>query len=677
MPKKISQKEIDKQAEKELKTVQQQCRILEETRKAYNEKAQFCLKHQKKNIDLLKQEYEELNLVVTLTKGQRYALQDHNNVKDLQELIQAQDCYNALIAHERSVMNKQDAQIKEMKEKITKQKLTISGTKGDEEIQRTQRRIKLLETHLHYITTKYNMTVKVNAKLRGEINDLRFQRTAFDSFYQKLMKELTNQKAIIDTVIEHSSVAHEQRCVLCPAQLRLQKHGFKADDLCPFEAFSAGDVVIPMDVGERAQEVLDDGDQSLIFFVEEPRNSSKDCRMLSLRCFHRASEEGSSSSLGWIRLMSWGVDNKNCSILLVLEWKLHENYAVGVILWQVIKAETEARIKAMKERRAKDIHLYNLEIKELIRIFDHEYKLKGFRQIKSFDRSQLEDEKMRLKREALTKEKALKAKQDSTDLYQATYDQLLELSGEEGLDVLMEQFLDNEEKNFANFSFMNELNNEIESLQDKIKAIEDEIVNLKSQQNQASEQRHLTIKELEAKIQKTTEDADSCEQAYKENNKILDQLISALEDLFYATSCDPTPIKQLLGESNGITSLNMMQYFSVIESKANELLQIQTYLLIKDLSDEESPPISLNPFLGGSELLSFVIPIQISSPIIAREDDTESPDDFDPKIMDFDGLQTMVCMDLTNRHQFTKTSSVHSHRGESKYLRDKKKALTA
>lgn len=51
-----------------------------------------------------------------------------------------------------------------------------------------------------------------------------------------------------------------------------------------------------------------------------------------------------------------------------------------------------ARMAAMKDRQQKDISQYNLEIRELERIYAHETKLKSFLLIKLNDRLEFEEQ---------------------------------------------------------------------------------------------------------------------------------------------------------------------------------------------------------------------------------------------------------------------------------------------
>lgn len=56
------------------------------------------------------------------------------------------------------------------------------------------------------------------------------------------------------------------------------------------------------------------------------------------------------------------------------------------------RLEAMARMAAMKDRQQKDISQYNLEIRELERVYDHETKLKSFLLFKLNDRTEFEEQ---------------------------------------------------------------------------------------------------------------------------------------------------------------------------------------------------------------------------------------------------------------------------------------------
>lgn len=70
----------------------------------------------------------------------------------------------------------------------------------------------------------------------------------------------------------------------------------------------------------------------------------------------------------------------------------HERAELSLQFPSVCRVEALARISAMKERRFKDIAQFNIEFRELERIYNHETKLKAFMFIKLVDRSEFEEQ---------------------------------------------------------------------------------------------------------------------------------------------------------------------------------------------------------------------------------------------------------------------------------------------
>ena len=57
------------------------------------------------------------------------------------------------------------------------------------------------------------------------------------------------------------------------------------------------------------------------------------------------------------------------------------------------------------------------------------------------------------------------------ETYEEAYERIKAITGEEDMDLIVEKFIEVEDRNFANFNFVNEQNNEIESLQEKIQDV--------------------------------------------------------------------------------------------------------------------------------------------------------------------------------------------------------------
>ncbi|KAL0610778.1 Coiled-coil domain-containing protein 63 [Plecturocebus cupreus] len=296
------------------------------------------------------------------------------------------------------------------------------------------------------------------------------------------------------------------------------------------------------------------------------------------------------------------------------------------------RAEAMARMAAMKDRQKKDISQYNLEIRELEHLYAHKNKLKSFLLVKLNDRSEFEEQAKRA--EALkAKTHVKKSKGESFESYEAAHLQLLRLAGCGNLNELIEDFLAKEEKNFALFMYVTELNNDIEMTHKRIQRIQDEIMPLRSQQKSSHDDSRSVPRQLEDKLKKTTEEADMYESKYREVSKTLELLKNSVEKLLRKINCDASKIQVQLGETEEVTDIKLLQYFAIIEKKTSDLLLLETYRRILEVEGAETevlPPF-VNPLWGSSALLKSPEPIKVIPPVLGddpfsdRLEDVEQP----------------------------------------------------
>ncbi|XP_041377730.1 coiled-coil domain-containing protein 63-like isoform X2 [Gigantopelta aegis] len=256
--------------------------------------------------------------------------------------------------------------------------------------------------------------------------------------------------------------------------------------------------------------------------------------------------------------------------------------------------EAQTKMIILKEKADKDMQQHNAEMKELVRIIDHDRKLKEFMGIKGQERQ--EDPQLvawRQKKEAQEAERKKESQEDSVESYEAAFEKIKEMTGEDDLDLLVERFIEVEDRNFALFNYVNEQNNEIEKLNEDIQSIHEEIEKFKAQGIELETQRKHILKNLEEKQNKASAEADEFEMKYKEVSKILDQLKAGIDSLFNKINCDRSAIDSMLGAATGVTDGNMIQYLGIIEQRTNELLAIQTYINNKDPDKYETKPVGL------------------------------------------------------------------------------------
>ncbi|XP_048957559.1 coiled-coil domain-containing protein 63 isoform X2 [Canis lupus dingo] len=513
----LSEKVTERLAEAELRKLRPQFRKMVESRKSFNFRSQQKISSQHKEIKALQGEQNENTLLSSLIKSSKNLALNEKNYMELCFLLKTKE-YEALIKSMKVLLAELNEKIVQMEKKIINQKQIFAKIQEANNPRKLQKQIHVLETHLNLVTMHFDKKLTTNAKLRKEIEDLRYEKAAYDNAYQKLQRLLERQKLCLlmqkkttNVAIEQSAQANEQRL------------------------------------------------------------------------------------------------------------------------------EAMARLK---DRQQKDIAQYNLEIRDLERVYAHETKLKSFLLIKLNDR--LEFEEQAKKEEALKAKKHRKTgKGESFESYEVAHLRLLKLTKDGNLNQLIDDFLAKEEKNFARFTYVTELNNDMETMHKKTQRIQDEIIFLRSQQKSSHDDNCSTLKQLEEKLKKTTEEADMYENSYKEINKTLEYLKSSVENLFKKINCDATEILGHLGETGKITDNNLPQYFAIVEKKTNDLLLLESYKRILELEGAETdmPPF-VNPFWGSSALLKPAEQVKVIPPVLGADPFSDKLDEDQP--LDHSSLQQLV-----------------------------------
>uniref|UniRef100_UPI00398ED19B coiled-coil domain-containing protein 114 n=1 Tax=Pristiophorus japonicus TaxID=55135 RepID=UPI00398ED19B len=286
--------------------------------------------------------------------------------------------------------------------------------------------------------------------------------------------------------------------------------------------------------------------------------------------------------------------------------------------------EAQTKMLQLKEKAEKDLALHAAEVKELQRVIDHDRKLKEFMGIKTQERSS-EDEALhgtykRDHEDSVRKRKD--AKEESVEAYEAAFQQIRALTGEDNLDVMVATFIEVEDRNFALFNYINEQNSEIERLQEEIADIQAQIEAFKSQEVQLEEERKVNLKKLETQQEEASKQSEEYESVIKGLRKILDQLKAGIESLFNKMNCDRSILDEMLGSSCGIRDNNVMQYLGLIEQCTNELLSIQSYLTSKDY-DKPYDPREAAMLLMGQNLDNPTQPVYIEPPTTGNDYDSD------------------------------------------------------
>ncbi|UJR15601.1 hypothetical protein I4U23_002537 [Adineta vaga] len=224
------------------------------------------------------------------------------------------------------------------------------------------------------------------------------------------------------------------------------------------------------------------------------------------------------------------------------------------------------------------------EMRELERQISHDRKLRDFMKLKSQERH--EDEELvtyRKRREAEAAEKRRKEKEEhSIEAYESKFKQIQEISREPNLEKLVDRFIEVEDKNFALFNYVNELNNRVETLQEQISDIKKEIRHFEGQGVELESQRQKLLNKIEHKCTQADKTANEYQEKSQATRKVLDQCRTGVDSLFKKIGCDRRQIDQLLQSHEGVTEDNILKYLGIVEERTNELLTAQATIAAKE-----------------------------------------------------------------------------------------------
>lgn len=261
-----------------------------------------------------------------------------------------------------------------------------------------------------------------------------------------------------------------------------------------------------------------------------------------------------------------------------------------------IRDEAQHRMASLRERADREMAVYNAEIKDVKRILEHDRKLRKFMTTKAEDRASILEDELMVR--ALKKYEAqLNGLQQETSKFEEIFDKIKEATGIEDTDTLVESFIENEDRNFALYNYVNNMNTEIENLKDDIRRLKDEIELIKKEGVDSDVHRKEILNELEQKMVEVTDELTLVNKEYKASRRQLELLKPKVESVFNSIECDRSSIAELLGIGVSIDDNNIMQYLGIIEQKCNELLQNKALEKIKKLN-ESGGDISVDGLQG-------------------------------------------------------------------------------
>nr|XP_020859110.1 coiled-coil domain-containing protein 114 [Phascolarctos cinereus]XP_020859111.1 coiled-coil domain-containing protein 114 [Phascolarctos cinereus]XP_020859112.1 coiled-coil domain-containing protein 114 [Phascolarctos cinereus]XP_020859113.1 coiled-coil domain-containing protein 114 [Phascolarctos cinereus] len=266
------------------------------------------------------------------------------------------------------------------------------------------------------------------------------------------------------------------------------------------------------------------------------------------------------------------------------------------------REEAKLKLSQLQEKLDKDLSQYNAELQVVQRQICHLEQLHNFLVTKNQERV-VDDAVMmaRRKREQEVAEGLRKTSLEKAILqYEEVLEKLGEITGHSQADDILKTYLENEERNFAVFTFINEQNSEMEKLAEEIQQIQDALAQLTLAQEEAEQgSKRQQLDALEQRKVDLAKEAEAVEARQDKMSKTLDQLKAATKSLFYKAKCDDTRLKELLGGSHMGTKI-MELLLSLIEHRVMDLLAAQAFASSLE-SSSYNPQSTALRLLGQSE----------------------------------------------------------------------------
>uniref|UniRef100_A0A8C3KNY7 ODAD1 central coiled coil region domain-containing protein n=1 Tax=Calidris pygmaea TaxID=425635 RepID=A0A8C3KNY7_9CHAR len=143
--------------------------------------------------------------------SRRNVMLDDRNCREVRCLLQTKYQYDSLIRDRKALLADLDNQILELEKKIVRENEIAGKVKQANSSKQLQKQIETLESRLNNVTVRFDTILTRNNKLREEIETLRICKATLDNFYLKLHKKLDQQWTRMNTAVEQSTQAYEQR----------------------------------------------------------------------------------------------------------------------------------------------------------------------------------------------------------------------------------------------------------------------------------------------------------------------------------------------------------------------------------------------------------------------------------------------------------------------------------
>jgi len=234
--------------------------------------------------------------------------------------------------------------------------------------------------------------------------------------------------------------------------------------------------------------------------------------------------------------------------------------------------EAEQKMATLQDRNQKDLAQFNMEYKELMRQLDHDNDLKKFLLDKAQERWELA-EALGNERKKNFEAKSERNAEQTLKEYLNAFKEIKKITGETENEKLVERFIEMEDQNFAMFSYVNEINNQLEQQTDNIKMLENQISTHRCDAEEIIENKNAELAQLACQYENKLKLESETSKTIKEQSDLLFELKKGIRTIFKNTNCSMEQIEKRLGNQNEVNDQNIMEYLAVIEEMANDMLK--------------------------------------------------------------------------------------------------------
>ncbi|KAG7478450.1 hypothetical protein MATL_G00080530 [Megalops atlanticus] len=212
----------------EMARLKAQFRIVEGERQAYFLQSQDLIRRQRREIERLCAEQEELQRSLRVCESYGHRQKDALVKQDLLLLLDHREEMDRQLEREALTLKQLDKEILSMERRLLSQRKGGGGWhKQRTQVPLYQKTIRVLEDKLDRAVTRFNTHVSRNGQLREDLEALRTKRSQFQQRRHSLERELQETRKDISDVIKLSTAVYDARVEVQMKMLMMKKAAMK------------------------------------------------------------------------------------------------------------------------------------------------------------------------------------------------------------------------------------------------------------------------------------------------------------------------------------------------------------------------------------------------------------------------------------------------------------------